>query len=188
MAKKKDFKSSAASVFFESNGSAQEHAHDVAPLHMQDDAQQVKQEDAHEVTQEDASLLVYEAAYEDAQQEKQEGAHDAAQEDTLLIKQEAVQEHAQEVAYDDTHDVPASAGAYFFASDAQEAVQHQVQQSEPLRPIRTQGRRGKKKPRINMAFEPEIYAYIQSQSELEDMSMTQWVNEVVYQHMKNQKN
>lgn len=45
--------------------------------------------------------------------------------------------------------------------------------------IRTQGRKGKKKPRINMAFEPHLYEFIRVEAERQDISLTQFVNEII---------
>lgn len=62
-------------------------------------------------------------------------------------------------------------------------TQEAVQEMEMRRPIRTQGRKGKKKPRINMAFDPEIYDYIKKQAVLQDKSLTQLVNDIIYSKM-----
>ena len=96
----------------------------------------------------------------------QEDAYDQVQEDTQEIVQQAEQNITQEVT--------------------QQQPQYTPQQEtlERRRPIRTQGRKGKKKPRINMAFEPDIYEYVRAEAEREDKSITQCVNDILYQHMK----
>lgn len=77
-----------------------------------------------------------------------------------------------------------------FMSAAQEEIQEDAQEvaqgtSKPFtdegRPtyIRTQGRKGKKKPRINMAFEPHLYEFIRAEAERQDISLTQFVNEII---------
>lgn len=86
------------------------------------------------------------------------------------------------------------ASAFMSGHDAQEAEQEveqhpthenpQEECPELRRTIRTQGRKGKKKPRINMAFEPDIYEYVRDQAEREDKSLTQCVNDILYEHMK----
>lgn len=86
------------------------------------------------------------------------------------------------------------ASVFMSGHDAQEATQEQEQQQpqekpqegqpEARRPIRTQGRKGKKKPRINMAFDPDIYEYVRAAAEREDKSLTQCVNDILYEHMK----
>lgn len=38
-------------------------------------------------------------------------------------------------------------------------------------------------PRINMAFTPEIYDYIRTMSKVSDITLTEFVNTVMRQHM-----
>lgn len=77
-----------------------------------------------------------------------------------------------------------------FMSAAQEEIQEDAQEvaqgtSKPFTDegcptyIRTQGRKGKKKPRINMAFEPHLYEFIRAEAERQDISLTQFVNEII---------
>lgn len=52
------------------------------------------------------------------------------------------------------------------------------------RPVRTQGRKGCGKPRINCAFEPEIHDFISRYSERFGKSKTQTINDILYDYMK----
>jgi len=62
--------------------------------------------------------------------------------------------------------------------DVQDAVHNVVRETTPRRNfIRTQGRKGQKKPRINMAF--ENYDAIRHRAEVEGKSITQFVNDVL---------
>ena len=55
---------------------------------------------------------------------------------------------------------------------------------EILKTLRTSGRKGVKLPRINMAFSPEIYNYVQIMSRVRGESMTDLVNLALRQHME----
>lgn len=48
----------------------------------------------------------------------------------------------------------------------------------------TSGRKGLKLPRVNCAFTPETYQYIRTMSKIQGMSMTEFINLVIVQHMK----
>ena len=56
--------------------------------------------------------------------------------------------------------------------DAQET--HDEQKAQP-----TQGRKGQKLQRINMAFQPDNLDYLQTISRIEGMSMTDYVNRLL---------
>lgn len=131
MPKKKDFKSSAASVFFG------DHPNDSA------------QDDAHEVKKE-----------------------------TLAVNNLN--------AHEDTHEHRNN--THYVAHEVVSSAQNNSHEDESRRPIRTQGRKGAGKPRINMAFEPDIYDFIRRESERLNVGMTQYVNDVLYMHMKMHKN
>lgn len=90
-------------------------------------------------------------------------------EETQDIAQEVEQDEVQTITQEPPQNIPL------------------VDALEARRPIRTQGRKGKKKPRINMAFEPDIYEYIRAEAEREDKSITQYVNDILYIHMKMHK-
>ena len=49
----------------------------------------------------------------------------------------------------------------------------------------TAGRKGLKLPRINLAFTPELYKYIRVMSKIRGESMTEFVNAIVADSMKN---
>lgn len=51
----------------------------------------------------------------------------------------------------------------------------------------TQGRKGAKLNRINMAFLPDVYDYLRVMSKLNGWTMTRMCNEIVTKHMENNK-
>lgn len=158
--KNKNFKTSAASLFFEEKkqSSTQQEPQEAAQFVKHEAPQQVEQEHAQQ------------AAYDVAQKEKQQVTHQVAR--------EHVQEAAQEAA---NHRRGSST-----QQAEQEVTQQVMQQTLPLprRTVRTQGRKGKKKPRINMAFEPDVYEFILAEAQRRGMSLTQMVNELIYDQME----
>ena len=48
----------------------------------------------------------------------------------------------------------------------------------------TSGRKGVKMPRINMAFYPDVYEYIQTMSRVRGESLTAFINLAIRQHMR----
>ena len=50
--------------------------------------------------------------------------------------------------------------------------------------MKTSGRKGLKLDRINMAFTPEVYKYIQVMSRVTGMTKTSFVNYAIRQHME----
>lgn len=55
--------------------------------------------------------------------------------------------------------------------------------AEILQSGNTAGHKGVKLPRINMAFAPDLYEYIQTMSRVSGQSMTDFVNAALRQHM-----
>lgn len=55
--------------------------------------------------------------------------------------------------------------------------------AEIMQTMKTSGRKGLKLPRINLAFSPENYEYIQIMSRVRGESMTDFVNIALRQHM-----
>lgn len=100
----------------------------------------------------------------------------------MSAAQEDIQEGAQEVAQDVTHEVAQEATQKV----AQVAARPSTDESHPAY-IRTQGRKGKKKPRINMAFEPHLYEFIRAEAKRQDISLTQLVNEIIEIYRKSKK-
>lgn len=49
--------------------------------------------------------------------------------------------------------------------------------------MRTSGRKGLKLPRYNVAFAPDLYAYIQTMSRATGTNYTEYINKVVREHM-----
>lgn len=49
---------------------------------------------------------------------------------------------------------------------------------------KTQGRKGCKAPRINLAFESEVYDYCKTMSKIRGMTLTQFCNYAIRQHME----
>lgn len=56
--------------------------------------------------------------------------------------------------------------------------------AELMQELKTSGRKGLKLPRINLAFAPDIYNYIQIMSRVRGESMTDFVNVALRQHME----
>ena len=63
----------------------------------------------------------------------------------------------------------------FITQPEQEAQEVQDEQGKQL----TQGRKGQKLPRINMAFQPDNLDYLQTISRIEGVSMTDYVNRLL---------
>lgn len=53
-----------------------------------------------------------------------------------------------------------------------------------LQEMRTAGRKGIKLPRINLAFAPDVYEYVQIMSRVRGESLTAFVNIALRQHME----
>lgn len=53
-----------------------------------------------------------------------------------------------------------------------------------MQDMRTAGRKGVKLPRINLAFAPDVYEYIQIMSRVRGESMTDFVNIALRQHIE----
>lgn len=71
----------------------------------------------------------------------------------------------------------------FDFNDKYEKNTQQVQE-EYTRSIRgTQGRKGCKMPRINMAFEPDIHGWIQKSARQNGITMTNFVNSILREKM-----
>ena len=85
----------------------------------------------------------------------------------LSNTQHHTQEDAQKVTHDDAHDI------------TQEVAQHDTQEVSRSY-TRTQGRKGQKKPRINLAFDSEQFLdEIRACADNRGQSITQLVNEAV---------
>lgn len=83
------------------------------------------------------------------------------------------------------------------AQDAQEALLLREEPQEPagasryteqealqyMNNLQTTGRKGLKLPRINLAFAPDVYQYIRHMSRVKGVSMTEFVDAVLRQHM-----
>ena len=57
------------------------------------------------------------------------------------------------------------------------------EKQEYMQQGKTTGRKGLKMPRINLAFAPDIYEYIQIMSRVTGQSMTDYVNTILRQYM-----
>ena len=88
--------------------------------------------------------------------------------------QEDVQEATQEVEHKKATNAPDSEVSTL--TNTQEVTQEAVQEYVPTK-IRTQGRKGFKKPRINMAFDD--LDRIRRRADYEGKSVTQFVNDAV---------
>ena len=58
------------------------------------------------------------------------------------------------------------------------------EKQEYMQQGKTTGRKGLKMPRINLAFAPDIYEYIQIMSRVTGQSMTDYVNTILRQYME----
>lgn len=56
-----------------------------------------------------------------------------------------------------------------------------------MQEMRTAGRKGLKLPRINLAFAPDVYEYIQIMSRVRGESMTDFVNLALRQHIEDHR-
>ena len=93
----------------------------------------------------------------------------------FINPQENIYEQTQEKKHDDTQ------------YNAQHHTHNSTQQETQSRAgyIRTQGRKGFKKPRINLAFDSEIFLdKIRNQADKEGKSITQLVNDVIADYLK----
>lgn len=61
------------------------------------------------------------------------------------------------------------------------------QKREFLNNMETTGHKDVKLPRYNMAFNPDIYDYITTMSRVSGMNRTQFVNDVLRQHLESHK-
>lgn len=55
------------------------------------------------------------------------------------------------------------------------------------RKYRTQGIKGAKLPRINMAFDPDVYQFVRDQARKNSETMTRYVNRTIREIMAEQK-
>ena len=105
----------------------------------------------------------YEQTQGNAYEQTQENAYEQTQENAYEQTQGNAYERTQEVKYDDTQQETQERAGY----------------------IRTQGRKGFKKPRINLAFDSEIFLdKIRNQADKEGKSITQFVNDVIADYLK----
>ena len=91
------------------------------------------------------------------------------------------QEVAQKDAHDDTQDVAHEAKSHADAPTLNKQPSAVGAKSDLQRPyVRTQGRKGQKKPRINLAFDSdEFLDEIRIRADQNGMSITQLVNDAV---------
>ena len=72
--------------------------------------------------------------------------------------------------------------------DTQEEAQEDTQLLKRTGYVRTQGRKGHKKPRINLAFDSDIFLdKIRVRAEREGKSITQFVNDAICYYFDNAK-
>ena len=113
----------------------------------------------------------------------------------FIKPQDNVQEQNQEEVYDNTQIITQDNTQQNTPNRIQVNEQYDTQQytynntqqevHERKGYIRTQGRKGFKKPRINLAFDSEIFLdKIRNQAEQEGKSITQLVNEIMADYLK----
>lgn len=74
------------------------------------------------------------------------------------------------------------AASGFFSTEKESKPQANEPERQPGMTLEsTQGRKGQKLPRINMAFTPENHEYIKRVSRQNGMSVTQYINELIEQ-------
>lgn len=89
--------------------------------------------------------------------------------DGFDFKNDYEEQEAQEVQYDNTI-----------------STKRTISQEDAERG--TQGRKGYKMPRINMAFEPEVHEWVKKTSRQEGVSMTDFVNQILKKEKKSRTN
>jgi len=114
---------------------------------------------------------------------------------------------AAATAEPEEQEVPAAGedpGEQEAAAAAGDTAEHEVQEEHPARSpykprreytaqekqeflqmMKSSGRKGVKLPRINMAFAPEVYEYIQTMARVSGISMTDFVNLAMKEHIRN---
>ena len=60
----------------------------------------------------------------------------------------------------------------------------EAEAQEALENLRTQGQKGLKSPRINLAFRPSVYDYVHVMSAIRGQPMTEYINEVLAAEME----
>lgn len=104
---------------------------------------------------------------------------------TQLNTQDDTQNNAQHPAHDDTHN-NAYNNTYDTAQEFTQQETHIATQQPREGYIRTQGRKGHKKPRINLAFDSDaLLKRVRKQAEKEGKSITQLMNEAIIIYMNN---
>ena len=63
----------------------------------------------------------------------------------------------------------------------------QAEKEEFLENLQTAGRKGCKLPRINLAFSPQVYDYVRTRARAQGITITQFCNTVMLQHMEDHK-
>ena len=66
--------------------------------------------------------------------------------------------------------------------ETEQKEQQELETREALEALHTQGKKGLKLPRINLAFSPSNLDYIRVMAGIRGESMTQFVNRVIDQH------
>ena len=101
--------------------------------------------------------------------------HQATHDDTHEVTQETTQDNAQHIEQ------------HLIQYNAQDNA-HEVGSNEGRHYVRTQGRKGHKKPRINLAFDSEAFLdNIRKRADKDGMSITQFVNEAVAYYIDKNK-
>ena len=118
-------------------------------------------------TQDNAHDVTHDVAQYDAHDNAQQTAHDVTQPLTHVSTQESTHERAHD-------DAP------YAAQEADDSIRSPY--------IRTQGRKGHKKPRINLAFDSEAFlSAIRKRADAEGMSITQLINIAAEYYLNNTK-
>lgn len=60
----------------------------------------------------------------------------------------------------------------------------EAEKQDAMDTLNTQGKKGLKARRINMAFTPAVHDYIRIMSDLQGMTITDFVNDILMQHLE----
>jgi hypothetical protein len=95
------------------------------------------------------------------------------------------QVNTQEVAQEQTDDTTQENTQEVVQEQTDDTTQENTQEAGRKGYVKTQGRKGHKKPRINLAFDSEAFLdRIHIQSEREGKSITQFVNDAVAYYLE----
>lgn len=72
---------------------------------------------------------------------------------------------------------------YIFVVPEDDINEFDISAITSLMQMKTQGKKGMKAARINMAFAPDTYKYVKIVSKAKGITITEFVNQIIRQHM-----